>query len=113
MVPHAVTCKLLQGLIWLLVMAELVSTDGRQDGYGGRIRQQRPRIRGGGRPVGQYGGRSQQPQAGGGGFGDLLDGVELNLLDAKLIGLGYVREDLVKELCAKATQALIREGVQR
>ena len=99
-------------------MAELVSTDGRQEGYGGRIRQpvqQRPRNRGNGRPVGQYGGRPQQTQAGGGGggFGDLLEGVELNLLDAKLIGLGYVREDLVQELCARATQALIREGVQR
>merc|ERR1711892_294968 len=107
-----------RGVIWLLVMAELVSTDGRQEGYGGRIRQpvqQRPRNRGNGRPVGQYGGRPQQAQAGGGGggFGDLLKGVELNLLDAKLIGLGYVREDLVQELCARATQALIREVVQR
>merc|ERR1711892_1250175 len=105
-------------VIMLLVTAELVSTDGRQEGYGGRIRQniqQRPRVRGNGRPVGQYGGRPQQAQAGGGGggFGDLLEGVELNLLDAKLIGLGYVREDLVQELCARATQALIREGVQR
>ena len=64
------------------------------------------RGRGQGRPGGQYGG-------GNGGIGDILDGVQLNLLDAKLIGLGYVREDLVKELCNRATQALIREGVQR
>ena len=89
-------------------------TEGRQEGYGGRTGQpvhKRARIRGGGRPGGQYGGRPQQPQ--GGGFGDLLDGVDLNLLDAKLIGLGYVREDLVQQLCAKGTQALIREGVKR
>ena len=101
-----------------LFLTELLSITGRQDGYGGRIHQpvqQRPRVRGNSRPVGQYGGRGQQAQAGGGGggFGDLLEGVELNLLDAKLIGLGYVREDLVRELCAKATQVLIREGVQR
>ena len=101
-----------------MFLAELLLIDGRQDGYGGRIRQpvqQRLRVKGNSRPVGQYGVRGQQtqPAGGGGGFGDLLEGVELNLLDAKLIGLGYVREDLVRELCAKATQALIREGVQR
>ena len=39
--------------------------------------------------------------------------MELNLLDAKLIGLGYVREDLVRQLCHQATQQLIWEGVQR
>ena len=68
------------------------------------------RGRGQGRPGGQYGGGGG---GGSGGIGDILDGVQLNLLDAKLIGLGYVREDLVKELCNRATQALIREGVQR
>ena len=99
-------------------MAELVSSDGRQEGYGGRIRQpneQIPRVRGNFRPFGQYDGRTRQAQAGigGSGFGDLLEGVELNLLDAKLIGLGYVREDLIQELCERATTALIREGVQR
>jgi len=104
-------CRVYQLLLALVVLS---CADGRQEGYGGRIRQpgqHRPRVRGGGRPGGQYGGRPQQPQ--GGGFGDILDGVELNLLDAKLIGLGYVREDLVQELCARATEALIREGVQR
>ena len=50
---------------------------------------------------------------GGGSIGGLLEGVELNLLDAKLIGLGYVREDLVRQLCHQATQQLIWEGVQR
>jgi hypothetical protein len=101
-----------------MFLAELLSTNGRQDGYGGRIRQhvqQRPRVRGNSTPVGQYGGRGQQAQAtgGGAGFGDLLGGVELNLLDAKLIGLGYVREELIRELCAKANQAVIKERVQR
>ena len=101
-----------------MFLAEPFIIDGRQDGYGGRKRQpveQRPRIRGNGRPVRQYGVRGQQaqPASGGGGFGDLFEGVELNLLDSKLIGIGYGREDLVIELCAKATQALIREGVQR
>ena len=103
-----------QAGMFLLFLTILAYTEGRQEGYGGRTGQpvhKRARIRGGGRPGGQYGGRPQQPQ--GGGFGDLLEGVELNLLDAKLIGLGYVREDLVQELCAKGTQALIREGVQR
>jgi len=110
-----------KGLIWLFFFAELVSINGRQDGYGGRIQPRQPlkkgprRVRGNGRPVGQYGGGGGQQAQGGnsGGLGDILDGVELNLLDAKLIGLGYVRESLVRELCAKATQQLIREGVQR
>ena len=31
----------------------------------------------------------------------------------QLIGLGFVREDLVRELCYKATRQLIQEGVQR
>ena len=103
-----------QAGMFLLFLTILAYTEGRQEGYGGRTGQpvhKRARIRGGGRPGGQYGGRPQQPQ--GGGFGDLLDGVDLNLLDAKLIGLGYVREDLVQQLCAKGTQALIREGVKR
>ena len=54
-------------------------------------------------------------QSGGGGLGlgNILDGVQLNLLDAKLIGLGYVREDLVRQLCHQATQQLIWEGVRR
>ena len=51
--------------------------------------------------------------AGGIGIGNLLEGVQLNLLDAKLIGLGYVREDLVRQLCHQATQQLIWEGVRR
>ena len=38
---------------------------------------------------------------------------QLNLLDAKLIGLGYVREDLVRQLCHQATQQVIWEGVRR
>ena len=69
------------------------------------------RVRGQGgyrRPASSYNGGG-----GGGGIGGLLEGVELNLLDAKLIGLGYVREDLVRQLCHQATQQLIWEGVQR
>ena len=58
-------------------------------------------------------GSSYNGGGGGGGIGGLLEGVELNLLDAKLIGLGYVREDLVRQLCHQATQQLIWEGVQR
>ena len=69
------------------------------------------RVRGQGRyrrPTSSYNGGG-----GGGSLGGLLEGVELNLLDAKLIGLGYVREDLVRQLCHQATQQLIWEGVQR
>ena len=43
----------------------------------------------------------------------LLTVFQLNLLDAKLIGLGYVREDLVRQLCHQATQQVIWEGVRR
>ena len=42
-----------------------------------------------------------------------LEGLDLTLLDSKLIGLGYVREDLVNEVCEMATDQLIEEGVQR
>ena len=41
---------------------------------------------------------------GGGDLSDLLDGVELNLLDSKLIGIGFVREELVEEVCLRATR---------
>eukprot|EP00091_Calanus_sinicus_P013029 TRINITY_DN29025_c1_g1_i1.p1 TRINITY_DN29025_c1_g1~~TRINITY_DN29025_c1_g1_i1.p1 ORF type:complete len:118 (-),score=24.07 TRINITY_DN29025_c1_g1_i1:21-374(-) len=100
------TVNTFKAFIWFMFLAEFLSITGRQDGYGGRIRQpaqQRPRVRGNSRPVGQYGvqGQQAQPAGGGGGFGDLLEGIELNLLDAKLIGLGFVREDLVRQLCAK------------
>lgn len=61
-----------------------------------------------------YNGNSGGGSSGGGiGIGNLLEGVQLNLLDAKLIGLGYVREDLVRQLCHQATQQLIWEGVRR
>ena len=43
---------------------------------------------------------------GGGDLSDLLDGVELNLLDSKLIGIGFVREELVEEVCLRATRQL-------
>ena len=43
----------------------------------------------------------------------LLQGVDLTLLDSKLIGLGFVREDLVTDLCNKAVEQLVQEGVQR
>ena len=72
------------------------------------------RVRGQGgyrRPASSYNGGGGG--VGGGSIGGLLEGVELNLLDAKLIGLGYVREDLVRQLCHQATQQLIWEGVQR
>ena len=35
---------------------------------------------------------------------DLLDGVDLNLLDSKLIGFGFVRQQLVEEVCLRATR---------
>ena len=58
---------------------------------------------------------AHRPSGAGGGtdLGSLLEGVQPNVLDAKLIGLGYVREDLVAELCVKATRALISEGQDR
>ena len=46
---------------------------------------------------------------GGGDLSDLLDGVELNLLDSKLIGFGFVREELVEEVCIRATRYLRHE----
>ena len=45
---------------------------------------------------------------GGGDLSDLLDGVELNLLDSKLIGIGFVREELVEEVCLRATRQLFQ-----
>ena len=44
---------------------------------------------------------------GGGDLSDLLDGVELNLLDSKLIGIGFVREELVDEVCLRATRQIL------
>ena len=44
---------------------------------------------------------------------DLLNGVQLNLLDSKMIALGYVRKDLAKHLCTRATKQLVQEGIQR
>ena len=35
---------------------------------------------------------------------DLLDGVDLNLLDSKLIGFGFVRQQLVEEVFLRATR---------
>ena len=57
-------------------------------------------------------------QGGGGGggsdlLGGILQGVQLNVLDAKFIGLGFVREDLVGELCSRATNQLLEEGESR
>ena len=57
-------------------------------------------------------------QGGGGGggsdlLGGILQGVQLNVLDAKFIGLGFVREDLVGELCTRATNQLLEEGESR
>ena len=45
-----------------------------------------------------------RPSSSGGDLGDLLDGVELNLLDSKLVGFGFVREELVNEVCIRATR---------
>ena len=55
-------------------------------------------------------------QGGGGGgdlLGNVLQGVQFNVLDAKFIGLGFVREDLVGELCIRATNQLLEEGESR
>ena len=35
---------------------------------------------------------------------DLLDTVDLNLLDSKLIGFGFVRQQLVEDVCLRATR---------
>ena len=48
--------------------------------------------------------QSRPSSSGGGDLSDLLDGVELNLLDSKLIGIGFVREELVEEVCLRATR---------
>jgi len=72
-------------------------------------------VHGGGgqrRPRRQRPTRPQQAAAGGG-LNRILQGVELNILDSKFLGLGYVREDLVEELCTRATLQLVREGEQR
>ena len=56
-----------------------------------------------------------RPSSSGGDLGDLLDGVELNLLDSKLVGFGFVREELVNEVCIRATrykQAFYHEKVR-
>ena len=68
-------------------------------------------ARGGGqrRPRRTRPARNQQS----GGINRILQGVELNILDSKFLGLGYVRQDLVEELCTKATLQLVREGEQR
>ena len=53
--------------------------------------------------------QSRPSSSGGGGdLSDLLDGVELNLLDSKLIGIGFVREELVEEVCLRATRQLFQ-----
>ena len=87
-------------MVWT-ILGLVIACEARQRGQGGYRRPPSSYSGGGG------GG------GGGGGIGGLLEGVELNLLDAKLIGLGYVREDLVRQLCHQATQQLIWEGVQR
>ena len=72
-------------------------------------------VHGGGgqrRPRRQRPTRPQQPPTGAG-LNRILQGVELNILDSKFLGLGYVREDLVEELCTRATLQLVREGEQR
>jgi hypothetical protein len=60
-----------------------------------------------------YGGGS----GGGGNIGgvvsSLISGVDINLADVKLIGLGYVRPQLVDSLCVRATNTLITEGEKR
>ena len=88
-------------MVWTILGLHTIGCEARVRGQGGYRRPASTYNGGGG------GGGS------GGGIGGLLEGVELNLLDAKLIGLGYVREDLVRQLCHQATQQLIWEGVQR
>lgn len=101
--------SILQAILLATLTASLTSGAGRQGVYQGQVGVYP--TRGNPRPAAQYGGQGQGSDTGG--LGDLLDGIELNLLDAKLIGLGFVREDLVKELCGKATQQVVREGVRR
>jgi len=90
---------------------------------GGRLPPNRGGFKGGG-GGGQFnrGGGAQydRPGAGGGGglgsafdLGDILSTLDLNLLDLKAIGLGYIRPGLVDTLCTRATNALISEGNTR
>ena len=48
--------------------------------------------------------QSPQQSNSGGDLMDLLDGVDLSLLDSKLIGFGFVRKQLVEEVCLRATR---------
>ena len=48
--------------------------------------------------------QSPQQSSSGGDLMDLLDTVDLNLLDSKLIGFGFVRQQLVEEVCLRATR---------
>ena len=50
---------------------------------------------------------------GAGTVSSLIAGLDINLLDVKLIGLGYVRPQLVDSLCQRATNTLIVEGEKR
>jgi len=78
----------------------------------GGLGQRRPRrVQGRRRPPSRP--PYMPPGGAGGGLEGLLQGVDLNLLDGKFIGLGFVRQDLVDELCLKATMQLVREGEQR
>ena len=49
----------------------------------------------------------------GGLVSSLLAGLDINLLDVKMIALGYVRPQLVDSLCQRATNTLIVEGEKR
>jgi hypothetical protein len=63
--------------------------------------------------LGLVGARQERPTGQGDmarGINGILQGIQPNVLDAKLISVGYVREDLVGELCARATAQLVAEG---
>ena len=46
-------------------------------------------------------------------LGVLLEGVQFGILDVKMLLLGYVREQLVQDLCTKATNLLVDAGTKR
>lgn len=62
-------------------------------------------------PLQGYG--QPQDSCGSGDLSGLLSGVTLTLLDKQFIALGYVRQNLVDDLCTKATEQVVCEANQR
>jgi hypothetical protein len=60
------------------------------------------------------GGGGQGVLGGGGGLvGSIFAGLDLNLLDVKMLGLGHIRPELVDGLCQRASITILAEGEKR